>query len=705
MQNWALLHRLFSPSRDGDAATRAATAPALTACVSIETYGPEESDWLDITDEAPLGDAEALTAHSEAPKIVQEATVRILRERIGLLGAGHSGAYQHYSLLLERGFPIPVYERAILDFVHRRLPNLDSYHEIGSGLGTLPLMLAHDRFPTVGIERDEPRHLTAMAVLRDLVGRKPEIEPYCRFIGSAFPDAVSDIDVSGSLAIVTDFVSTHTKQELAKLCEGLSRYRYVLMDLQRFCQKREKKEDQEALITELAGYGLTVRPGKIDCGAEGHYRLFAGRLRQGERGVTAAQRGAFVPEPKVGEQPIEIRGLELPGAPPAAEPLTTKPAQLPSPTLPPRPRRAHRNRFGGALGLSALLMIGLPTALSVAYYGFIASDQYVSTFEFAVRTPGAPDQTQAKTSSYFGSGMMSPDSFVVSDFIDSSQAVRDVGHDLDLRSMFSSPLADFWTRFDPTADQEHLDYYWTKMVHASFDLISGNVSVTVRAFSPEDSLKLSDALIKACDVMFNQLNESAQQDLVKVADRNLQNAEQQMTAARTELTELRHKLGVLDPGAVAQSSSTIIDTLRTQLGGLTSAYESTRTSSPRSPLLPVLKSQIEALKTQIAGADRYEPSMIARVTTPDEYARYQALDTRRQFAESVYADALKLRQQAYLAAHQQVAFLAMFVRPQLPTTSLYPDRPRGIATVFAAAAAAWLISVLVAYAVRDHLDV
>src|SRR5438270_11676527 len=78
---------------------------------------------------------------SRAPEVVRDTTIRILRERIDLLGVDRSGAYEHYNALLDRGFPIPLYEIEILELVKHHLPRLHSYHEIGSGLGTLPLML------------------------------------------------------------------------------------------------------------------------------------------------------------------------------------------------------------------------------------------------------------------------------------------------------------------------------------------------------------------------------------------------------------------------------------------------------------------------------------------------------------------------------------------------------------------------------------
>src|SRR5262245_19072550 len=107
-----------------------------------------------------LGSAERADGHgahgTEAQRpdgieAVRQKTIQVLSERIRLLGIARSGAYEHYNLQLANGFPIPLGEVAILDVVRNHLPDLRFYHEIGSGLGTLPLIFAHEGFASVGI--------------------------------------------------------------------------------------------------------------------------------------------------------------------------------------------------------------------------------------------------------------------------------------------------------------------------------------------------------------------------------------------------------------------------------------------------------------------------------------------------------------------------------------------------------------------------
>ncbi len=652
------------------------------------------------------------TEVSVATEVVRQTTIKVLGERIRLLGVNRSGAYEHYNVLLSAGFPIPVYETAILDLVKRRLPKLRSYHEIGSGLGTLPFMLAHDGFAAVGIEQDERRHLTAIAILRELGKELPCVESNSRLIGAQFPDAINDLDVSDSMAILTDIVGSRTPAEYSRLCRGLTRYRYVLLDLQRFCEKRETTDEQRKLVQELVSYGLVPCPEVIDLDGWGYYRLFESK-HAGERPsvlidgevpseveTVAVASPAMVQLPATVDstqvalrQPSELTPRDQPGLPA----LDIAPRGLP-----PIPRRAQRQRFGGWLGLSALLVIGIPSLFAVIYYGFVASSQYVTTFQFAVRGPSQATAGRPSAAALMGPTAMSPDAFVVTDYINSTQALTDVERGIDVRAMFLKPGIDFWSRLKSGLSEEELKSYWANMVGAHFDLISGNVSVSVRAFSPQDSLKLAQALVAASDEMFRKLNKQAQQDFVRVADENVTRAQEQLAAARQALYVFREEGGLVDPDKTAQAGASILDDLRKQLAAVQAQHASIKASAPNSPLLSGLASQIEALGERIRKEEPLGGSKVRSVTA-ETLAEYQTLELERQAAEKLYTEALSLRTQAYLVAQNQQSYLALFVAPKLAETSVYPDRLKSIAAVVLGAAVAWFAGMLIVYALRDHL--
>jgi hypothetical protein len=197
-----------------------------------------------------------------ALELVRDTAAAVLRQRMDALGVRGSGAYEHYSAMLQRGFAIPPHELTALDIVRRQAPRLAAYHEIGSGIGTLPCLLALNGFPAVGFECDRRRHETALAIWQDLSAKVEAGKPDCRLVLGRFPAAVVKYDPADALAILTDFVTTQTPQQRQAIFDGLRRYPYVLLDLRRFCLVREQSEAQLELLRELETHGL-ARAGDI----------------------------------------------------------------------------------------------------------------------------------------------------------------------------------------------------------------------------------------------------------------------------------------------------------------------------------------------------------------------------------------------------------------------------------------------------------
>jgi hypothetical protein len=210
---------------------------------------------------------------------VRDAVSRVLEERIARLGVLGSGAYEHYRQMLRLGFPIPNYELAALDIVRQQVPPLAAYHEIGSGIGSLPFLLALNGLRSAGIERDRRRHDTAAAIWRELAASAGVAKTECRLVYGSFPRAVARADLSRSIAIVTDFITTQTAEEREAILEGLLGYRYVLIDLRRFCLRRETRDAQLALLDELRAKGFPTPSETADpAGAEYAFALFDNAL-------------------------------------------------------------------------------------------------------------------------------------------------------------------------------------------------------------------------------------------------------------------------------------------------------------------------------------------------------------------------------------------------------------------------------------------
>ena len=81
---------------------------------------------------------------------------------------------------------------------------------------------------------------------------------------------------------------------------------------------------------------------------------------------------------------------------------------------------------------------------------------------------------------------------------------------------------------------------------------------------------------------------------------------------------------------------------------------------------------------------------------------YEKLDAQIKFAQKYYDDASEELQKARLNADRQMSYLAVFVRPALAETPLYPKRLQDVLIVFLVSSGGWLLLLLAYQSIREH---
>jgi len=152
-------------------------------------------------------------------------------------------------------------------------------------------------------------------------------------------------------------------------------------------------------------------------------------------------------------------------------------------------------------GINRLLLITviLPTLISGIYFGFIASDIYISESRFVLRSP----QKQAVTgigAILQGAGFShSPeDSYTVQDFIFSRDALKQLDDQLAVGKAFASSSVDRFSRFaglDWDDSFEALYLYYQKRVTVDIDSLSSITTLSVNAFTPEEAYQINEMLL------------------------------------------------------------------------------------------------------------------------------------------------------------------------------------------------------------------
>ena len=355
-----------------------------------------------------------------------------------------------------------------------------------------------------------------------------------------------------------------------------------------------------------------------------------------------------------------------------------------------------------------LLVVGVPTVVASVYYGWIASDQYVTEIQFGVRSADA--QRNDATSIFQGMASASQiglQSNIVVKYIKSRAIVDAVNERIDLREIFSRPSIDYFSRLNPHASIEGLVDYWRGKVEPYFELTTGIVSVQVRAFTPQDSQAIGRQVLALSESLADDLSKRARADYVKFAQEQVEEAAEKLRKARQAMLEFRDRERSLDPNKEADAARLGIGKLREELGKARTEYLTARARmGENSPMIVTLKDRVTALEAVVADAEaRLTGSDAPKNTTPmsQNIRGYEGVETDRQLAEKFYDAAMQSLQRAQFEASRRAMYLEIFVPPSLAERAVYPRRFVSVLIVSLAAFGAWVFLLMIYYSVREHV--
>lgn len=366
------------------------------------------------------------------------------------------------------------------------------------------------------------------------------------------------------------------------------------------------------------------------------------------------------------------------------------------------------------ISASFILCVVMPTLLVGLYYALVASNQYRSETLFAVRGTTTSPLTALGLAAIPGANVQSGDSYIVSDYIRSTQLLIDAFNEsgVDLRGFYSTADVDFYYRIEPTLPFEEFVKYWRQRSAVEFNSTTGITTFQVKAFSAEDAHAISKTVIAASESLVNRLSENARQQLISTAQEEVARTEGRLKAARHSVEEFRNKEQALDPQLVAQSEQSIIKELQVTLAEVQSRRTALVQTTKDSPTLRVLDRQIDAIERQIDDQKKRVGSggaRTGRLGTANQqqnlsrvYTTYNALLLEQEFAEKAYTGALTALEQSLVEARKQERYFAIVVAPTLPDAAMYPLSSTNTLLTFAVLFVIWLIGYLIIQSVRDH---
>lgn len=352
------------------------------------------------------------------------------------------------------------------------------------------------------------------------------------------------------------------------------------------------------------------------------------------------------------------------------------------------------------------LFVVFPILLAVVYYGFVASDRYVSVSRFVIKSPGQRPTASATLANLIQTSGMSPgrdEANEIIEYLGSRNALDDLNKRLPLKKIYGTPGADMLSRFPgPLGSNtfEDLYEYYGNAVTPSVDNNSGIVALQVWAFSPKESRDVNAQLLLLSERMVNLLNQRAEANAIEEAESRIVAAEGRLKKARLALRIYRNSQDIIDPVRQAAVGLESTNRLIIEQSVVKAQLEQVESAAPDNPAIPALRMKIAALERQInvqSGKIVGTPQAIA-----SKLGEYESLVSEQEFAEQMLTAANAALEQARTDALKQKFYLERVVEPNLPDEPLLPNRFIKILTIAGLALCLYLIGWMLVVGIIEH---
>ena len=125
------------------------------------------------------------------------------------------------------------------------------------------------------------------------------------------------------------------------------------------------------------------------------------------------------------------------------------------------------------------------------------------------------------------------------------------------------------------------------------------IEVKVRAFSPEEAALVNTKLLDMGEGLVNALNERLQQDLVRYAQAEVDDAEKKAEVAYVALADYRNSNTIVDPSQQSTLQLSLVQSLQQKLIETQNDLAEVTRSSANNPQIPALERQVDRLESEI----------------------------------------------------------------------------------------------------------
>lgn len=357
-----------------------------------------------------------------------------------------------------------------------------------------------------------------------------------------------------------------------------------------------------------------------------------------------------------------------------------------------------------------LLVVVLPTVAMIVYTTAYASHRYSSEIQFSIRGWDAPATDSiggalGSTNASGASALVMANSYIVSEFLRSRDAILAIRSEIDPLKIYSSPDIDYFARYTGSASVDAFLPYWRAHLHSSFDPLTGIVTVMVEAMTPADTLKISQELKAASERLVNQLSSKVRDEAQSRANEDVERQVARLRDARAALQAFRNANHIIDPAKEIDGLMSSLKEMKSDRAKAQAEIDSQKVMmSSSAPSLVAARTRLQALDEQIRQAEERLASVNAQAgTLANVLSHYQELEIQQQIAEKAYTNALEAFERARRDAERKQIYLATFVEPSLPETPVFPSPVKNVSITLGVGLCLYMMMLVISHSLIDRI--
>ncbi len=348
----------------------------------------------------------------------------------------------------------------------------------------------------------------------------------------------------------------------------------------------------------------------------------------------------------------------------------------------------------------------VPALFTFLYTALIYDSMYVSKTTFTIQSNTTEKSFDFGAASMLTAGV-NKDLHVVYAYIKSLDLFNELDQKLNLKEHYQhhDPVSSMPS--DPTLTD--IEEFWDDVTSVKIDADSEIMQMTVRTYDPQYSKLLADNILARVDNLVNTMNAHALEDSIKLAKREVKEAEDRVKDLAEKIRVYRDEHEYIDPKTEAGSTMGIISSLESDIAQKKAELsEKLGYMRSNSQEIVTLKRKIESLEKQVKELrSRIASSgnIMDQKRMSKSVGEYEKLELEYQFAQKILDSvrtSLEVTRQQSLSKNK---YLVKIDEPKVPDESLWP-RPFKSACVVMAISFLLILGIsLIISAVMEHLGI